>query len=265
LLTFISLNTFGTPSLFGTRRMNRMANALNQMAPDLLCLQEIQSNTYLPLLQRALPGVSYQAYQKNIRKPFGGLLSASMRPVSSWVFHPFPNRGRKWSLGYADWALQKGVLAVHLNVDGLPVVVLNTHLQANYLADWTPENSLARIQWDQIVFLSVLVRDQDEDALVVVCGDFNFPPQTFLYPELIERSGLIDPLVNDPRPTYQPFPLVSSIWATRLDYALYRAPRGVDLQASVDIVRLQDEAAHLPWNRFLTDHDLIKLVLYWKS
>ena len=57
--------------------------------------------------------------------------------------------------------------------------------------------------------------------------------------ELSERSGLVDPLANDPRPTYQPFPLVSSTWLTRLDYVLYRAPKGVDLKASVDILRLR--------------------------
>lgn len=241
-----------------------MAHALNRMAPDLLCLQEIQSNAYLTLLQRALPEIPYQVYQKHVRKPRGGLLTASKHPVRAWVFHPFPNRGRKWSLGYADWALHKGVLVVYFEANGLPVVVMNTHLQANYLANWTPENSLARIQRDQIGYLSALVREQDEEALVVVCGDFNFPPHTFLYTELIERSGLVDPLANDPRPTYQPFPLVSSTWLTRLDYVLYRAPKGVDLKATVDILRLQDENAQLPWNRFLTDHDLLKLALHWQ-
>lgn len=240
-----------------------MARLLNSTAADMLCLQEIQSNAYLALLHETLAMFPYLVYQGNTSKPTGGLLIASRRPVIRWEFHPYPNRGRKWSLGYADWALQKGVLAVHFEVDGLPVAVLNTHLQANYLAVWTPEDSLARIQRDQVRFLAGLVRDQAAEALVVVCGDFNFPPHAFLYPELIEQSGLIDLLAQDPRPSYQPFPFVSAAWLTRLDYALYRPPPGLALTATVDIVRLQDETRRFPWDRFLTDHFLLELALRW--
>jgi endonuclease/exonuclease/phosphatase family metal-dependent hydrolase len=263
-LTLFSLNTFGTPVLFGMRRMNKLVGSLNQMVPDLLCMQEIQSNAYLPILQRALPDFPYQVYQKRASKPLGGLLTASRLPLSQWEFHPFPNRGRKWSLGYADWALQKGVLVVRFEIEGQSVVCMNTHLQANYLSGWSPDQSLAQIQRDQVGFLAMLVRNEAENALVIVCGDFNFPPHTFLYSELIEHSGLIDPLANDPRPTYKPFPLVSSSWSIRLDYTLYRAPDEVDVRASADVIRLQDEMSRLPWERFLTDHYLLKLVLHWQ-
>lgn len=264
-LTVFSLNIFGSPRLFGYRRMIQMAKILNQLNADVICLQEVQSNEYLPALARLLTNTPHLASHNRRTKPIGGLVSASKREYLEVAFHSFPERGKKWSIGYADWALQKGVLMTRFEVDGFAVVVMNTHLQANYLAGWSNANTQAIIQTRQIEFLSSLVKEQEADALVIVCGDFNFPPHAFLYSFLLESSGLSDPLQNDPRPSYQPFPLVSSSWATRLDYALYRAPRGVDLHVSSDIQAIKDENARYPWGRFITDHFLLALGLHWST
>lgn len=241
----------------------QMCKQLNQLGPDLICLQEVQSNRYIPALEKVLTETPHFAVKKNKRRPFGGMLTASKYPYLHWEYLPYPNRGRRWSIGHADWALVKGILITRLEVDHLPVVMMNTHLQANYLAGWSADTALTQVQRDQVNFLADTVQEQDANALVMVCGDFNFPPQASLYREFMERSGLTDPLANDPRPTYQPFPLVSSIWSTRLDYALYRAPADLDIQVSIDIARMQTETARLPLNRFLTDHFLLKFEASW--
>jgi endonuclease/exonuclease/phosphatase family metal-dependent hydrolase len=79
------------------------------------------------------------------------------------------------SIGFSDWALNKGILLVSLEVGGHSFVVMNTHLQANYLADWRLSNLQTQIQLDQVNYVVELVDAQPKEAWVIVCGDFNFP------------------------------------------------------------------------------------------
>jgi endonuclease/exonuclease/phosphatase family metal-dependent hydrolase len=266
-LSLLSLNTFGVPFFLSLGRIVRLALALERLAPGVLCLQEIQQNAYLPLLRRYLAHYPQLAYQKGGLAPNGGLvtaLHASCPPVES-AFHPFPNRGRMLGVGFADWALYKGVLATSMEIEGQAVVVLNTHLHANYAGDWQPKNRLAQIQRDQVQFLAELVRSQPAQALVVACGDFNFPRGTFLYDELMAAGGLVDPLAQDERPTYRPFPLVPRRWALSLDFVLYRSPAGRDLEVGGDILPIEDASRRLPTARFLTDHCALTLEVRWNA
>jgi endonuclease/exonuclease/phosphatase family metal-dependent hydrolase len=261
--SLLSLNTFGVPFYLGYRRLERIAAEVTTLAPSVLCLQEIQQNAYLALLQRELPGYAYLAYFRNRFAPQGGLFTASLSscPITSSEFYPFPNRGAWFSLGFADRALHKGVLGVNLAIQGQPVIVLNTHLQANYAGDWRPTNRQASIQLEQAQTLAELARGQPADAWVFLCGDFNFPRQSLAYQQLLAQSGLTDPLAGDPRPTYQPLPLVPAKWSLALDYALYRAPGGEGGGAEVraDILPIVNTKARRPAQRFLTDHHALRL------
>jgi endonuclease/exonuclease/phosphatase family metal-dependent hydrolase len=163
------------------------------------------------------------------------------------------------SIGFSDWALNKGVLLVKLEVEGQCFVVMNTHLQANYLADWRRSNLQTQIQLDQVKYVAELVHAQPKDAWVIVCGDFNFPHQSPAYPEMISQSGLIDALSGDPRPTYQPFPLVPGKWMTSLDYIFYRMPVGEALEVRADIIPMVYSFGQRASQRFLTDHQALSL------
>jgi len=151
---------------------------------------------------------------------------------------------------------------VSLKLDGEPFIIMNTHLQANYLADWRPSNSQTKIQLDQVSYLAELAHGQPGDAWVVICGDFNFPRQAPAYKHMVLQSGLIDALVDDPRPTYQPFPLVSAKWQTCLDYIFYRRPVKVTSIISADIVPIVNNSARWSFQRFLTDHHALTLTVH---
>jgi endonuclease/exonuclease/phosphatase family metal-dependent hydrolase len=261
MLSILTLNTFGIPFFISQARIKRMARILNQLAPTVLCLQEIQHNVYLKPLMHELPAYSNYIYRRNLIAPKGGLFTAVIphcRVVSS-TFFPYPNQGHPFSIGFSDWALNKGVFLVELEAAARRVVVLNTHLQANYLADWRPSNSQTRIQLDQVSYLAQLVHAQAKEAWVITCGDFNFPRQAPAYHELISQSGLDDPFAQDPRPTYQPFPLVSKSWTTSLDYMLYRRPEGDLGKISGDIIPIVNSSARWAFQRFLTDHHALLL------
>ena len=137
--------------------------------------------------------------------------------------------------------------------------MMNTHLQANYLGDWRSSNRQTKIQLDQVTYLVELIHTQPKDVWVIVCGDFNFPRQSPAYQHMFSYSGLTDALADDPRSTYQPFPLVSAKWRTSLDYIYYRAPAGETAHVTADIIPVVNSVAKRPFQRFLTDHHALIL------
>jgi endonuclease/exonuclease/phosphatase family metal-dependent hydrolase len=195
----------------------------------------------------------------------GGLVTASKIPFVSYDFLPFPNRGKWWSIGFADWALRKGVLVTTFDVEGQEVIVLNTHLHANYLGSWHRDGMLSKIQSDQVRYLAEQAKAQSKDALIMICGDFNFPRETFLYEELAGVSGFIDPLKNDPRPTYRPVSILASKWSVTLDFIFYRKPDRIDIDINADILCVENSRANNDRSKFLSDHCALTLNALWRN
>lgn len=263
--SLLSLNTFGLPLFLGWGRLARLTRVLRAFGTVVICLQEIQQNAYIPLLARGLPDYPYRAFETSWFAPKGGLFTAARAPLASSRFVAYSNRGRPFSAGIADWALNKGVLLSEFNVQAHRVVVMNTHLHANYAGNWDPEHAITRIQRDQVQHLADMVNAQPPDALVIVCGDFNFPRGSFLYDELLARGGLTDPLAEDERPTYRPFPLLpASKWSLPIDFVLVRRPQEAHPSARADILEIQDDAHTRPIRRFLTDHNALTLQVHWE-
>ncbi len=260
----ITVNTFGLPMYVGWGRLGRLAVELNRLGPAAICVQEIQQSQYVARMKRCLPSYPYAVYQPHWYAPKGGLMTFSRLPLTgSAGFRPFPNRGRLLSIGWSDWTLQKGVLVAEADVSGQKMVVLNAHLQANYSATFGPNRLFGRIQLDQVRHLAELVCAQPADAVVIACGDYNFPRNTQMYRELISRTGFSDPLAEDPRPTYRAFPYLPARWNLSLDFVLYRAPELPGLWAEADIIPIEDTSATSPIRRFLTDHCALALRLAW--
>jgi len=261
--SLLSLNTFGIPFFLSWGRLVRLARELERHGPTVVCLQEIQQNAYTPLLIRHLATYPYRAIFPYIYAPKGGLGVFSRIPLIQQRFESYLDRGLRFFITFADWALFKGVLVVHLQVDGVDIFVINTHLNANYSGDWHRKNPLALVQLSQVQKICTLLEGLPSNALTILCGDLNFPRTSFLYEELVTKNGLIDPLRDDLRPTYRPFPLVSSSWKTSLDYILYRTPQGKDFSVRADILPIEDSSQKGPLRRFLTDHYALSLNIRW--
>ncbi len=261
--SLLSLNTFGLPLFLGWSRLTRLMGQLDQFPTSVVCLQEIQQNAYVPLIHRGLPQHKHHACEHNWFAPKGGLFTAARQPFLSSEFVAYENRGRALSAGIADWALNKGVLVSRLESGGRAIVIMNTHLHANYAAHWERGDAMSKIQRDQVLHLARMINDQPSDALVIVCGDFNFPRSTFLYDELVAEAKVIDPLAADPRPTYRPFPLIPQKYALPIDFCFVRVPawRGLELRA--DIVEIEDTTKTFRAQRFLTDHNALTLHVTW--
>lgn len=261
--SLLTLNTFALPLPGGWQRLKKQAEELQRLDVQMLCLQEIQFTDYVLRLIDKLQDYPHSAFIPRYVAPVGGLMTFSRQPLLERQFIPYERRGRLFSPGFMDWLLHKGVLETRLALGSQPIVVLNTHLQANYDADWSRGNRFACIQYQQMQQLAQFVRRQPAGALVIVCGDLNFPRGTFLYTELLERGGLVDPLAGHPQPSYKPFPLVAEKWSTTIDFVLLRLPAGQDIQLTADVVDIENRQASWAPLRFLTDHRALTLRLRW--
>jgi hypothetical protein len=103
-----------------------------------------------------------------------------------------------------DRLLDKGILVTHYEVAGLSVIVVNTHIIANYAADYGRARAgrPALRQQSQLRQLADDIKALPADALVMLVGDFNLPRGSWLYEEFLEESGMEDTLKDDHRPTY---------------------------------------------------------------
>jgi endonuclease/exonuclease/phosphatase family metal-dependent hydrolase len=261
--SLLSLNTFGLPFFLGWWRLARLASKLGNSGATIICLQEIQQNAYAPLMARCLNTYPHRAVYPHIFAPKGGLGIYSRLPLARRRFEVYKDRGLRWLVTFSDWALYKGALIADMKFQDLEIVLLNTHLNANYTGVWHRKNPLALTQHRQVQQLTRMVEELPADAFVIVCGDLNFPRDTFLYKELISQNRLSDPLSNDPRPTYRPFPLVPPRWNTSLDYILFRAPHKAEYQVQADIVIVEDTTKKRAFQRFLTDHCALTLQISW--
>jgi len=262
--SLLSLNTFGIPFFLSLGRLKRLAKELDQLPVETICLQEVQQNEYAPLIKNGLATFPNHCYQKHTYAPEGGLAVFSRIPVVHSNFEVYQDRGRMFSIGFADWALYKGILSVTFDVEGMPVIVMNTHMNANYSGVWHPANPLVQVELSQVRQLGRAIGSLPETSLVIVCGDFNFPRASFLYEELVKENNLLDPLVEDLRPTYRPFPLVPVKWKVPLDFVLIRQPAGKKIRVEAEIIEMEDKAKKHPVQRFLSDHNALMVSVNWE-
>jgi endonuclease/exonuclease/phosphatase family metal-dependent hydrolase len=233
--SLITINCFGGLVPTTPMRLLALARELDRHAADVVCLQEVQMHAYRRLLTRACTGYPASAYEPFTYAPKGGLLTLAQQPITSTAFSLYPERGRWYTPALADWMLHKGVLCTSMTIGGLPVIVLNTHLSANYRGDWERDNQYVRTERAQLRQLAEIVRAQPAEALLIVAGDFNIPRGGSLYAEFLDASGLTDPLAGDIRPTVRPPPGLPARYALPIDFALLRAPDLPGLRVRGDI------------------------------
>lgn len=244
-------------------RLHRLAQELNHQAYTTVCLQEVQANRYRKLLVEAC-GMYYpsRAYKVFVHAPKGGLLTLSQCTIETMEFVLYRDRGLWYTPALADWILHKGVLISRLKIDYLPVVILNTHLTANYSGDWSRGNVFARQEHRELQQLAEIVNAQPLDALVIVCGDFNIPRGSWLYEYFLEATNLSDPLKDNRQPTYRPHRWMPSHYTAAIDYALFRAPDLPDLQAESRLC-FHEKVPLGKRSIYLSDHVGVELRLAW--
>src|SRR5258705_891402 len=162
--SLVTFNCFGAPTPTTRRRLLALSDELNKREYSVVCLQEVQANMYCKLLIAACTQYPVQVYEPFFHAPKGGLLTLVRLPIEQREFTLYRAREIVSPLAAMDLLLHKGVLLARTAVDRVPIVVLNTHLSANYSVDWNPNNRYARVEHSQLRQLSELVRTQPAEA-----------------------------------------------------------------------------------------------------
>lgn len=263
--SLVTFNCFGGLNWTTPRRLRSLARELQTLRPSIVCLQEVQSNLALRLLLRLAGDYPGHAYLPGLSAPLGSLLTLARGALHSPHFTRYTTQGAWLGPTIMDQLTQKGMLMSRSQQHDQPVIVINTHLVANYRANWQPGNRAVRDQQRQLHQLAAVVQEQAPEAIVLVAGDFNIPRGSWLYEEFLERSGLSDPLAGDTRPTYRPFPGVPARYALPIDFVFLRTPPGLRVHTTAELCFTEQCTYTTGGQGYLSDHAGVLVTLQWET
>lgn len=266
-IRILTFNCLGMPvPLPGLRRrLAALGRSIAATYADLACLQEVGRWRYVPVLRHDEGAWPDAVAIEHPYAPKGGLLTLSKLPVAHIAYHPFQERGRVASLHATERHQAKGVLATTLVHHGQTVALYNTHLAANYSAQWSYSNPYAKVERSQLREIAELVRAVARDTLLIVAGDFNVPRGSWLLNEFRSAAELIDPLADSTEPTYRPLPGMPARAARALDHILVRPPEGRALQLSAELCFADPVPLAHGIQGFLSDHLGVQLTISWAA
>lgn len=255
----LTLNCFGLWLPGTKRRLLALAQELERCPYDVVCLQEIQLHRYQRLLVKECGSYPYPLYEPYFHCPKGGLLTLSRIPITSHSFEPYAERGLWYTPMLLDKLFHKGMLIQKLSWGNVPLVIINTHLLANFAGDWKRHGMYARIEEKQLNQLAATVQVQPVDSLIIVVGDFNIPRGSKLYVDFLARSGLSDPLAGDTRPTLRAPSGIPSRYSLPIDYAFVRLPNMHSLKIDCDLCFTTKHQINGRYHGYLSDHNGIEI------
>jgi endonuclease/exonuclease/phosphatase family metal-dependent hydrolase len=258
-LSLLTFNCFGAPVPNTRRRLQALARQLEDSSFQLVCLQEVQLVLYQRLLSQACISFPFQAHEPHLHCPKGGLVTLSRLPITGQRFETYTEQGTWYLPTFMDRFLRKGMLITSLEWRGIPLVMINTHIMANYSGDWARQGVFARMQERQLHQLADTVAAQPANALVVVVGDFNLPRGSRLYTEFLHGTGLMDTLAADPRPTHRPPLGVPAHYSLPIDFVFVRAPQALSLQITSDLRFSSKLDVGRKYQDYLSDHNAIEV------
>ena len=234
--TVLTFNTLFRPA--ARRRLRAIAP---RFAADVVCLQEVAYRANASLLAQTVTGFEPPTARRFGLWCVGGLVTLSRTPVAGWSYEVFDRRGLWGTISAADRLFRKGFLTTRHRLGDLDLVVVNTHLLANYDQDWSPGNRYVAHQADELAQLSRALEKVDRQALLVAAGDFNVPAGSPLLDRFVSDSGLTS--VFGDTPPAATLRASGGIKPLAIDHIFYRAPEGRRVEAKAatlfeDVVEL---------------------------
>lgn len=264
-LTIITMNCLGLPVPMPglRRRLRALGRALAASDCDIACLQEVGQWRHLPLLRATEDRWPFALAMPYPYAPKGGLVMLSRLPLDATNYTPFRERGRMISLSATERHQSKGMLQTHLRVGQQNVVVINTHLSANYNARWTYTNPYAKIERAQLREIVSAIASFPKETLVIVAGDFNVPRSSWLYNEFVQAANVYDPLGTSQTPTYRPLPGLPASALQALDHILIRRGTLDDMNCEAELLFGEPTVLAHGALGYLSDHLAVHLKVRW--
>ena len=222
-LNVVTFNTWGLPvklpGMDQSKRFESIPDSLLLLGADVICLQETFSKRLRSKIMDKMPlhfkhNSDYSCHRRQAGMLqidcFGGLMTWSKHPVIYEEFFPFPLFDK---MNWVEQSGRKGVLITTIEVNGIPVNIVNTHLYAGF-------SSIAEsFRLKQIHFIDSILKDNNyyHEYPSVFAGDFNTPhpeistycdkqEDSEIYPFIIQNMKFIDtcPKMDDDAYTYDP-------------------------------------------------------------
>lgn len=234
-LRVLSLNVWGLPSPVGHLVPERLAVVLQDLAKldcDVALFQEVwtdEGRTQLVLGAHRL-GFVHAFYLPGPARGASGLLAVSKLPISGTDFRPFTLCGLPQRFTQMDYYSGKGVARIDVEVGGIPVAILNTHLHARY----APAKKVDAYRGHRTAeVLEIAESLSAERGAVIAVGDFNMQDTSPEYRVLLGLTGLRDAAATlDVRQT------------TATLENVYRLARGAKNAQRIDYVFCRDGRDH---------------------
>ncbi len=198
----LSLNTWGLPIAFSghdqTERFSKIPEMINSENADIICLQECFSSKLRKVISEELLSTYCHKYSNENRRVYGiikmdnqgGLITLSRYPIIQEWFFPF-TLNRDYNM--IERLGKKGVLISHVDIDGHPILVVNTHLYSgnNVKAE--------KMRMKQIRFIHDKLREIQKlhPYNVVMAGDLNIThPLVLNINPKVSKSITYDYIIN---------------------------------------------------------------------
>ncbi|MGH7924047.1 MAG: endonuclease/exonuclease/phosphatase family protein [Candidatus Binatus sp.] len=182
-------------------RMDRVAEKIHALAPEVVLLQEVWLGAHVSRLARILePDWTPVCVSRRIGGPRGGLLAfvsaaAGWRVRGSPQFHAFATSAPAWKIWQGDGLGGKGVLTVQLERDDMRISAVDTHLQSQYSGV-----DYSAVRQAQLIEVREVVARLGQAQPAIVAGDFNTDTHERLYSQV---AVLGTDLTADARKIYQ--------------------------------------------------------------
>lgn len=188
-----TLNTWALPGPLSKQRdarIDAICRDLPGIEVDVFAFQEVWTQSARDDLSAALAANGYE-HRWHHRRTLGGsgLLLASRLPMREVRFERFASQGFAERIQHMDYYAGKGFVRATIETESGPVVVLATHLHANYAAPGDPDEYLGVRAAQLIQLVSGLA---DVRAPVIALGDFNVQEYETGYQLLRGLAGLRD-------------------------------------------------------------------------
>ncbi len=180
-ISFVSLN------IEGSMHLERVRNFLNEIKPDVICLQELPEDffglfknefkmdgVYAPVVR--LP----KDYKRDQGKVTGTAILSRLPIEYSSTDYYYGNKGELMFLDFANMALTEKyfLIKVKISYKKQEYVIATTHFV------WTPDGQADEHQRKAIVSLLNLTKNEKS---LVLCGDFNAPREREIFSILAEK------------------------------------------------------------------------------
>ncbi|XP_045618331.1 putative neutral sphingomyelinase isoform X2 [Procambarus clarkii] len=196
----LTINVWGIPGISKNReaRMEAIANQL-VTGPDefdFVFLQEIWSKAdYCFLASKVNKVLPFAHYF------FSGVIGSGMcifsrSPITEVYFHKFTLNGFPHKINHGDWWGGKGVALCKSTRYGIPFILANTHLHAEYNRkndEYVHHRAVQAFETSQLIRLF-----QKAKAVLIFAGDFNCTPTDFAYRIVKFYGNLVDTYTDSP-------------------------------------------------------------------